>query len=150
YSGRVTRINTRYTVLRGADGVEAVVPNEMLVSGVVQNYSLSDRRMRLSTRLTISYGPEVEAVLDLRKESVAGVTWVCPDPAPQALLLKLAADGMEIEIGFWIADPENGRTNLLSEVNRTLWQVLRRHRIGIPGMPAEPEKPGSAPPEQVS
>lgn len=150
YSGRVTRINTRYTVLRGADGVESVVPNEMLVSGVVQNYSLSDRRMRLSTRLTVSYGPDIEAVLDLLKDTVSGVARVCQDPAPQALLLSFGADGMEIEIGFWIADPENGRANLLSEVNRILWQALRRHRIGIPGMPGEAENTGSAPPEQGS
>lgn len=150
YSGRVTRINTRYTVLRGADGVESVVPNEMLVSGVVQNYSLSDRRMRLSTRLTVSYGPDIEAVLDLLKDTVSGVARVCRDPAPQALLLSFGADGMEIEIGFWIADPENGRANLLSEVNRILWQALRRHRIGIPGMPGEAENTGSAPPEQGS
>ncbi|MGV3653757.1 MAG: mechanosensitive ion channel family protein [Noviherbaspirillum sp.] len=150
YSGRVTRINTRYTVLRGADGVESVVPNEMLVSGVVQNYSLSDRRMRLSTRLTVSYGPDIDAVLDLLKDTVSGVARVCQDPAPQALLLSFGADGMEIEIGFWIADPENGRANLLSEVNRILWQALRRHRIGIPGMPGEAENTGIAPPEQGS
>ena len=31
YSGRVTQINTRYTVLKGLDGVESIIPNEMLV-----------------------------------------------------------------------------------------------------------------------
>jgi small-conductance mechanosensitive channel len=37
YSGKVTQINTRYTVLQGLDGMESVLPNEMLVSGAVQN-----------------------------------------------------------------------------------------------------------------
>jgi small-conductance mechanosensitive channel len=151
YSGRVTRINTRYTVVRGADGMEAVIPNEMLVSGVVQNYSLSDRRMRLATQLTVSYGADIEAVLALLKEAVSGVARVCQEPAPQALLLKFAGDGMELEIGFWIADPENGRANLLSEVNRTIWQVLQQHRIKVPGMAAEePENAAITPPAAVN
>ena len=29
YSGKVSHINTRYTVLQGLDGVETVLPNEM-------------------------------------------------------------------------------------------------------------------------
>src|SRR5437879_4524526 len=43
YAGKVTQINTRYTVLQGLDGVESVLPNEMLVSGPVLNQSLSNR-----------------------------------------------------------------------------------------------------------
>ena len=37
FSGSVTQINTRYTVLKGSDGVESIIPNEMLVSNPVQN-----------------------------------------------------------------------------------------------------------------
>ncbi|MFD2273341.1 mechanosensitive ion channel domain-containing protein [Undibacterium arcticum] len=36
YYGKITQINARYTVLHGPDGVEHVIPNEMLVSGPVQ------------------------------------------------------------------------------------------------------------------
>jgi small-conductance mechanosensitive channel len=31
FTGKVTQINTRYTVLQGLDGVETVLPNEMLI-----------------------------------------------------------------------------------------------------------------------
>ena len=44
YTGKVTQINTRYTVLQGLDGVETVLPNEMLISGPVLNQSLSNAR----------------------------------------------------------------------------------------------------------
>ena len=46
YKGEVIQINARCTILRGNDGSETVIPNEMMVSLPVQNFSLSDRRVK--------------------------------------------------------------------------------------------------------
>lgn len=132
YSGRVTHINTRYTVLRAGDGVEAVIPNEMLVSGPVQNFSLTDRLTRLATQVTVGYETDVDMVLALLEKATANVTRVSKDPLPRAFLLKFGADGLELEVGFWISDPENGQLGALSDVNRAIWHALHSHRINIP------------------
>jgi len=132
YFGQVTQINTRYTIVRGFDGVETVLPNDMLLSTPVQNYSLTDRSLRLATRVRISYQTDVEQVLGLL-EGVAGqVPRILKTPAPQALLARFDPEGFEIEVGFWIADPENGRGNVLSDLNRAIWKVLQKHQIHIP------------------
>jgi small-conductance mechanosensitive channel len=132
YYGQVTQINTRYTIVRGLDGIETVVPNEMLVSGPVQNYSLTDRTLRIATRITVSYQTDIDLVLGLLEQATAGVNRVSAKPAPQACLLKFESDGFELEVGFWIADPENGRSNVLSEVNRSIWKALQKHQIEVP------------------
>ncbi|HCN91327.1 MAG TPA: mechanosensitive ion channel protein [Oxalobacteraceae bacterium] len=132
YYGQVTQINTRYTVLRGLDGVESVVPNEMLVSHPVQNYSLSSREWRLATHVTVAYQTDVDLVLRLLEQAAAGVVRVCTSPAPQAMLIKFGADGLELELGFWIVDPENGRQGVTSDVNRAIWRALQNHQINIP------------------
>lgn len=132
YSGRITQINTRYTIVRGMDGIETIVPNEMLVSGPVQNYSLTDRMLRLSTRITVSYQTDIEMALKLLKETADGVERVAKDPEPQAFLTRFDADGLELELGFWVADPENGRSNVLSDVNCAVWKALQAHRIEVP------------------
>lgn len=132
YSGQVTQIKTRYTILRGLDGVETVVPNEMLVAGPVQNYSLTDRALRLVAHVTVDYQTDIDQVLRLLEEVAAGVARVSRSPAPQAFLLKFGTDGLELEIGFWIADPENGRVSVLSDVNRAIWRALKTHQIKVP------------------
>lgn len=132
YFGQVTQINTRYTVVRGMDGIETVVPNEMLLSGPVQNYSLSDRTLRLVTRITVGYQTDLDLVLRLLEQAATGVARIAADPAPQAFLIKFDPDGFELELGFWIADPENGRTNVLSEVNRGIWKLLQEYQIQVP------------------
>ncbi|MFZ6772786.1 mechanosensitive ion channel family protein [Undibacterium sp. SXout7W] len=132
FNGRVTQINTRYTVLQGLDGGESVIPNEMLVSSPVQNYSLTDRTVAMSTDLTVGYQTDIEHLLPLLAATVATVERVATTPAPSAFLMKFGADGLELRVGFWIVDPENGKTNVLSAVNRALWQVLQEHEINLP------------------
>jgi small-conductance mechanosensitive channel len=132
FSGRVTQINTRYTVLLAGDGVETVIPNEMLVSGPVQNYSLTDRLTRLITQVTVGYETDIDLVLGLLEKATANIARVSKDPGPCAFLLKFGADGLELEVGFWISDPENGRQGVLSDVNIAIWRALQAHQINIP------------------
>ena len=132
YYGQVTRINTRYTILRGLDGIESVIPNELFISGPVQNYSLTDRALRLSTHLAIAYDTDIEYVLPLLESAAATVKRVSRELPPVAQLVKFGTDGLELEIAFWIADPENGRANVVSDVNRAVWQALRSNGVKVP------------------
>lgn len=132
YYGKVTQINTRYTIVQGLDGIESVVPNDMLVSSPVQNYSLTDRALRLATHVSVGYQTDIDDVIRWLEEATTSVARVSKKPAPQAMLVKFGADGLELEIGFWIADPENGRLNVLSDVNRAIWAALQNHQITIP------------------
>lgn len=132
FYGEVTQINTRYTVIRSLDGIETVVPNDILISGAVQNHSLSDRKLRLATQLTVAYETDVEMLLPKLVDVVREIPRICQEPPPHALLTGFGLNGLEVELGFWIEDPENGRGNLLSLVNRSIWRVLNEESVKIP------------------
>ena len=132
FYGQVTQINTRYTVIRSLDGIETVVPNDILISGAVQNHSLSDRKLRVATQVTVAYETDVEMLLPKLVDVVRGIPRICQDPAPHALLTGFGLNGLEVELGFWIEDPENGKGNLLSLVNCLIWRVLNEEKIRIP------------------
>lgn len=132
YSGKVTHINTRYTVLQGLDGVESIVPNEMLVSGAVQNLSLSSKMLALTTQVTLAYDTDLERVLTLLADAATTVPRVSREKGTSASLKRFGADGLELEIGFWIEDPENGRSGVTSDVNRAIWKVLQENNISVP------------------
>jgi small-conductance mechanosensitive channel len=132
YYGKVTQINTRYTVLQGLDGIETVLPNEMLVSGAVQNYSLSNRSLRLATHVTVTYDSDLKVLLPLLEQTAAGVPRVLADPPPSAMLNKFTTDGFELEVGFWIGDPENGKGGVTSDVNKKIWEMLQSEQLKLP------------------
>jgi len=49
-----------------------------------------------------------------------------------AHLMRFGADGLEFRLVFWIADPQNGSGNVVSEVNIRVLQGLRAANIEIP------------------
>jgi small-conductance mechanosensitive channel len=132
FDGRVTDIRTRYTVIRALSGREAIVPNEMLITQRVENLSLADMKVLLSTGVQVAYGTDVRALQPRVVEAVSAVPRVLPDPPPSCQLAEFAADGMNLTINFWIADPENGQGNVRSDVNLAVLDIFDREGIEIP------------------
>jgi small-conductance mechanosensitive channel len=132
FEGRVTDINTRYTVVRALNGRESIVPNEMLITQRVENSSLADPRVQVSTTLQVAYGTDLDALLPRLGAAVRAVPRVLADPEPLAQLAGFGADGLDLSVGFWIGDPENGQGNVKSEVNLALLRTLNALGISIP------------------
>lgn len=132
YTGTVTQINTRYTVIRALDGTEAIVPNEKLVAEPVTNQSYSDRKVLIRCNVQVSYATDVDRALALLQQAARVSPRVLDDPAPGAALVDFGADGLNLALTFWIGDPENGRLNVTSEVNREILRLFRENGIEIP------------------
>ena len=132
FDGRITDIRTRYTVIRAFNGREAIVPNEMLITQRVENSSLADPRVLLTSTVQVAYGTDVRALQPLLEAAMAAVPRVITDPAPSVQLTTFAADGMDLTLLFWIRDPENGQGNVRSEVNLAVLAVLNERGIEIP------------------
>jgi len=132
FEGRITDIRTRYTVIRSLNGREAIVPNETLITTRVENASLADPRLLVSTTVQVAYGTDVRALQPKLESVIAGLKRVIADPPPSVQLAAFSADGMELAVNFWIRDPENGQGNVKSEVNLAVLDVLGREGIQIP------------------
>ena len=132
FEGRITNINARYTVVRSSTGRESIVPNEMLITQRVENLSLADPRVWLSTVVSVGYESDVDLVTRLLAEAALASSRVLKEPTPSVALSAFGADGLEFTVGYWIADPENGALGLRSEINRAILSALRAHKIEIP------------------
>jgi small-conductance mechanosensitive channel len=132
YHGVVAEISTRYTVIRALDGTEAIVPNEVLVSSPVTNHTYTDRRSRVAVRVSVAYDTDVKQAMALLVEAAREHPRALADPAPAALVLGFGADGLDLEVGLWIGDPERGKGNVQSDVAQGILQRFRSAGIEIP------------------
>jgi small-conductance mechanosensitive channel len=132
FEGRVSDIRTRYTVIRALNGREAIVPNEMLITQRVENSSLADPKVSLSTSVGVAYGTDLTTLIPSLEAAVAGVERVLVDPAPSVQLSAFGSDALELTIAFWIRDPENGQGNVRSAVNLCVLRVLDEAQVEIP------------------
>jgi small-conductance mechanosensitive channel len=132
FSGVITEINARYTVIRSLSGRESIVPNEMLISNRVENLSLADPKVWQSTNVAVAYDSDVDLVTRLLLQAASGQPRVFAEPAPSVVLMAFGADGLEFRLGYWIGDPENGSDNLRSLINLEILRLLRANGIEIP------------------
>ncbi len=133
FEGRITDINTRYTVIRSLSGRESIVPNEMLITQRVENASLADPNVLLSTVVQVAYGTDLDALMPQMVEAVAGVPRLLGGSnGPSVRLTAFAADGLELTLFFWIADPESGQANVRSDVNLAILRAFDRLGVEIP------------------
>lgn len=132
FDGRITDIRTRYTVIRALNGREAIVPNEMLITQRVENLSLADMKVLLTTTVQVAYGTPIRALQSQVVSAVSDVPRVVADPGPSCQIAEFAADGINLNINFWIADPENGQGNVRSDVNLAVLDLFEREGIEIP------------------
>ena len=132
FEGRITDISTRYTVIRALNGRESIVPNEMLMTQRVENSSLADPKISLNTTVQVAYGTDLDTLMPRLAAAVAAVPRVIAEPSPVVFLQAFAADGLELFIAFWIADPENGQGNVRSGVNLAILRTLAEAGVEIP------------------
>ncbi len=132
YFGTVTQIRTRYTVVRSFDATEAIIPNELLVSQPVQNHSSAGKHINVTQRIQISYDSDVKLAMQLMIQAASSQERVLKDPAPLASLVNFAADGLDIDLIFSVADPEKGTLVLRSEVNLLILASFQEAGIQIP------------------
>jgi small-conductance mechanosensitive channel len=132
FEGRITDIKTRYTVIRALNGRESIVPNEMMITQRIENSSLADPKVALNTVVQVAYGTDLDTLFPRILQAVGAVPRVIDDPAPGVLLSNFAADGLELTIGFWIADPDRGLLGVRSEVNRALMKLFDELGVEIP------------------
>jgi small-conductance mechanosensitive channel len=130
--GWVQELRGRYVVVRDRDGIEMLVPNQQLISNAVINWSYTDPRIRLKLPVRVSYADDPEVALQILLTACEGQRRVLRDPPPVSRLMQFGDHGIELELRFWISDPQEGVNNVRSEVNRTIWALFKEHKITIP------------------
>jgi small-conductance mechanosensitive channel len=132
FYGEVKDITTRYVVVRALDGREAIIPNELLITTKVLNHSYTDNKVRHALDIQVAYGANVERALRLMEEIAARQSRVLKDPPPLAFLTGFAESGIALELGFWIADPDQGTLGVKSEIGLELLRRFAAEGITIP------------------
>jgi len=130
--GQIKSIGLRYISVLTLDGKEYIIPNEDLITKKVINWSYSNNLVRANVRVGVSYNSDVDQALNLLEKSVENIERILKNPPPKIFLQEFGDSSINLEIKFWIKDPENGIQNITSKVNKNIWQLFKENDIEIP------------------
>jgi small-conductance mechanosensitive channel len=129
--GEVRRIGPRSSTVRTFDGAEVIVPNGMLISSPVINWTLSDRRRRLIVDIGVRYGTDPEQVLAILAEVAAANENVLDSPEPLTIFLGFGDSSLDFQLRCWIPRYEEG-FGMRTQLRVAIYAKLNAAGIEIP------------------
>lgn len=130
--GRVHAMGARYASVITRDSMEFLIPNEDLITQQVVNWSYSSKNIRLRCSISVAYGSGIPVVIELVEQAAGQVDRVLSSPAPRCLMTGFGDNAIDLELRFWIADPEKGCGAVKSDVLLAVWQSFHDNEIDIP------------------
>ena len=132
FTGYVTKITSRFVVLRNANGTEALIPNETFVTSMVVNESYTSRELQQAFNIQVAYHSDLIKALDIIKSAAAAQPRVSNNPAPLAVVTNFGDNGIDLRATYWVKDPENGFAALQSAIFLDIWRQFNEHGIEFP------------------
>lgn len=130
--GQIKTLGARYVSVVTRDGTEHLIPNEELISQRVENWSFSNRMLRLRMPIGVSYDSDVHHAIALALEVSAETPRVLTEPKPVCQLKAFGDSSLNLELRVWVNDPQNGLGGVRSQVLLGIWDKFKVHGIEFP------------------
>jgi len=130
--GDLMSIGLRASIFRTNQGADVIVPNALLLSNEVINWSLvgrSTRRMDIDVGL--AYGVDVKKVTALLDKVAAMSPYVAKSPAPRTVLVDFMDSYMKFQVQIWMADASVWSLTR-NDVLRRVEAALRASHVDFP------------------
>lgn len=130
--GQIKAMGARYVSIVTRDNTEYLIPNEDLITHRVVNWSFSTTLLRLKFTVGVAYDSDIHEVRELMIAAASRIDRVLDKPQPACHLKNFGDSSIDMELRFWIRDPENGISNVRSAVRIAIWDAFRANGIEIP------------------
>jgi potassium efflux system protein len=126
----IKNIGLRATIVQTFDQADVIIPNADLVANQVINWTLTNRRVRLTIPVGVAYGSDIALVMETLRGSAKGNSKVAETPAPQVLYLNFGESALEFELRVWVLDADNWLV-VSSELHQEIDRRFREANIEI-------------------
>jgi small-conductance mechanosensitive channel len=129
--GDVVDIGLRTTRIRTRDNRLVIVPNSIIGSNQVINYTYPDPQYRIETHVGVAYGTDIETTRRIVVDTVRSVEGVLPDRPVDALYIEMGDSAMIFRVRWWIESYVDTR-RMYDRVHTALQQALDAAGIDMP------------------
>lgn len=130
--GTVKVMGSRYTSIVTIEGKEHLVPNEYFISNEVINWSHSNKLVRQSVDVGVSYNSDIHKVMELLENSAKNIERILKRPKTVIQMIEFGDSSVNFKVQFWINDPQKGVLNVKSELLIEIWDQFQANNIEIP------------------
>ncbi len=127
--GHVRKVTIRNTLVKAFSGATIFVPNSLLISQKMINWSHADRRYRQEIKIGVAYGSDVEKVTELLLSAAKQSAKVIDRPPPRVRFLDFGDNTLVFSLRLWIKGWSDRYAD--SEVRYHITRIFRENNIEI-------------------
>lgn len=129
-SGTVSKIRIRATTITDFDRKDIIVPNKTFITGQLINWSLTDTITRVTLKLGVDYGSDLDLVRTLLLKAARDNPRVLKEPEPIVYFLNFGESTLDHELRMHVRDLGD-RNPVLDEINRFINKEFKKQKINI-------------------
>ena len=130
--GRVSEISLRTTRIITRDQIEIIIPNTMMANSRLINESGGPGQViRVTTRVGVAYGSDIDEVRRLLLEIAANVEHIVTQPEPMVYFSEFGNSALLFELRACVSTPAY-RDSVVDAMNTSIYKTFKQHNIEIP------------------
>ena len=129
--GDVVDIGLRSTRIRTSDNRLVIMPNNVISTDQVVNYTYPDPRYRIQIEIAIGYEQDIEKVRQILIDTVSEVEGVISYKPVDALIVNMGEYALTFRVRWWIQSYVDTR-RMFDQVYTALRKALKEAGIDIP------------------
>lgn len=128
---QIKEIKLRTTTAITRDDKYIILPNSMLTSSQIQNWTHLSDTSRFEVQATIDYQPNIRQVKDIVLNLIDKNPSVLPNPKPFVRFTEFGESTMTFSVFFWTQDLFRVE-NISSDIRFSIFEHFNKHKTKIP------------------
>ena len=130
--GDVVDIGLRATKIRTTDNIVIIIPNNVIMTRDIINYTSITDEIRIRVPIGIAYDADVNKAKEIIVRVSQELDWVMKEPSPPKVVVKSFGDSaVNLEARVWIKEPRR-RMDTISHITDRVKEVFQEEDIEIP------------------
>ena len=130
--GEVIRISFRSTTIVTNDNIDVIVPNADFITGKVTNWTQTNRKVRFSVSVGVSYEADPDLISSILLDAAKQEDAVLDEPAPDLLFEGFGDSALLFRLRYWTEAYTDRPAVLQSILNREILLRFRQAGIAVP------------------
>lgn len=128
---KVTSIGFRTSTVITRDDIDMIIPNSIIISEKVINWSYNNDKTRFSLKVGVAYGSDVELVRKVLLQVANDNPEVSKEPQPFVRFTDFGESSLDFQLLFWSKNMYRIE-NVLSDLRFSIDRHFRENHITIP------------------
>ncbi len=129
--GTVEKLNIRSALVRTADNVEVIIPNQTFLTSQLISFTKTEALTRLGIPVGVGYGSDPRQVREILLQTAARHALVRDNPPPIVFFNGFGDSSLDFELAVWVEDPLRRRA-VRSDLYFMIFEAFAAHDIEIP------------------